>query len=310
MNANCAPSSAPGSRLWFTFLILVCGIAWSLVFSLAKIAGESVHHSLGLAFWTGLGGGLMLLGLSACRRKHLPLDLRSLGFYVIGSVFVTALPTVLIFEIAPRIGPGKLAITVALAPLMTYGGAIVAGIDRGTALRLAGLGLGFGAILLIMLPAAVDDGAVALIWLLIALCIPVTYATGNLLLALRGPRGVDAFALVGAFQLVGAAILLPITLLTGTFAAPGGSWDASQWAVLAMIVLSSLGLSLFLYVLQRTGPVFAAQANYIITIFGVIWGIVLFDESHSPWVWASLVILLSGIALVQERAMAGPRNAP
>lgn len=301
MSTSAQASLASGRRLWFTFLILLSGGSWSLVFSLAKIAGESNHHSLGMTFWQGLGGGLMLLTISAVRRKGLPLDLRSVGFYIICGVFGTALPTFLIFEVAPEVGAGILAITMALVPLITYGAAIVAGIDRGSALRVAGLGLGFAAVLLIMLPAATGESAIALVWLLIALAIPASFTFENLLLALRGPQGVDAFALVGAFQIAGAALLLPITLTTGTFASLDGPWSKPEWAALAMMVINSLSYALFLYVLQRTGPVFAAQATYVITICGVIWGIVLFGESHSGWVWGALAVMLGGIALVQER---------
>jgi drug/metabolite transporter (DMT)-like permease len=294
-------SMRPGvRRLWYTALILISGIAWSLVFSLAKIAGESSHHALGLTFWQGIGGGLTLAAISALRGKRLPVDARSLGFYVICGIFGTALPTFLIFEVAPEIGAGLLAITMALVPLFTYAIAVAIGIDRRSALRIAGLGLGLVAVLMIMLPSARDGGGLVLFWLLVALAIPASYTTENLLLAVRGPRNADPFALVAVFQIAGSALLLPITLATGTFATMQGPWGDPEWAAFAMMFVNSLSYALFLYVLQRTGPVFASQATYITTIFGVVWGIVLFGETHSPWVWAALAILMSGIALVQE----------
>ncbi len=294
-------ATAGSSRLWFIFLVLLSGGSWSLVFSLGKIAGEGTHDSLGLAFWQGVGGGLMLLTIAALRRRRLPLDWRSLGFYLICGIFGTALPTTLIFETAPVVGAGTLAITMALVPLMTYGAAIVLGIDRGAALRITGLSLGFIAVLLLMLPTALDESMIGLLWLLLALAIPASYSTENLLLALRGPKGIDAIALVGAFQIAGAALLLPITLATGTFTWMAGPWGEPEWAALIMLLVNAPSYALFLYVLQRTGPVFASQTTYVVTVCGVVWGMILFGEAHSTWFWGALVVTMAGIALVQER---------
>ena len=295
------PANAGSKRLWFVLLILLSGGSWSLVFSLGKIAGEGPHHALGLAFWQGVGGGLMLLTYAALRRKRLPLDRRSLGFYLICGIFGTALPTALIFEIAPVVGAGTLAITMALVPLITYGAAIVLGIDRVAALRIAGLSLGFIAVLLLMLPSALDESMAGLLWLIFALAIPASFSTENLLLALRGPKGVDAIALVGAFQIAGAALLLPLTVVTGTFTWMADPWGDPEWAALIMMLINAPSYTLFLYILQRTGPVFASQTTYVVTVLGVVWGIVLFGEAHSAWFWGALLVMMAGIALVQER---------
>lgn len=294
-------ATAGSARLWFIFLILLAGGSWSLVFSLGKIAGEGSHASMGLAFWQGIGGGIMLLSYAAFRRKRLPLDRRSLGFYLICGIFGTALPTTLIFEIAPVVGAGTLAITMALVPLITYGAAIVLGIDRGATLRVTGLSLGFIAVLLLMLPTALDESMVGLLWLLFALAIPASYSTENLLLALRGPKGIDAIALVGAFQIAGATLLLPVTLATGTFTWMDGPWGDPEWAALVMLLINAPSYTLFLYILQRTGPVFASQTTYVVTVLGVVWGIVLFGEAHTAWFWGALIVMMAGIALVQER---------
>ena len=46
------------------------------------------------------------------------------------------------------------------------------------------------------------------------------------------------------------------------------------------------------------GAVFASQCAYAVTISGVIWGIIVFSEQHSIWVWSSVVVMLFGLALV------------
>jgi drug/metabolite transporter (DMT)-like permease len=36
-------------------------------------------------------------------------------------------------------------------------------------------------------------------------------------------------------------------------------------------------------------------------VSGVIWGMVIFDETHSLWIWASVVLLMTGLVLVTPR---------
>ena len=295
-------SGTPGARrLWFLFLLFVAGGSWGLFFALARIAREGGHHPFGLTVWQGVGGGLLLLSIAAVRRSNLPLNPRAIGFYFVCGIFGTTLPTGLIFYIAPNIGAGLLAITMTLVPIMTYGASIMLGIDKPAALRLAGLVLGFVAILMIMLPSIGAEGGVALFWALLALLVPACFSIENLLLALRAPEGIDPIPMVGAFQLCGALLMLPLALATDNFMDITGAWTQSHWASVLMFAINALSYTVFLYVLQHTGPVFASQATYVATITGVLWGMALFGESHSIWVWLALFILMAGMALVQER---------
>jgi drug/metabolite transporter (DMT)-like permease len=54
-------------------------------------------------------------------------------------------------------------------------------------------------------------------------------------------------------------------------------------------------------VIGLAGSVFASQTGYVVTLAGVIWGIVLFGETHSAWVWGSVVMMMLGLALVTPR---------
>ena len=37
------------------------------------------------------------------------------------------------------------------------------------------------------------------------------------------------------------------------------------------------------------------------TLAGVFWGMAIFEEEHSVWVWASLLSMMVGLALVTPR---------
>ena len=49
---------------------------------------------------------------------------------------------------------------------------------------------------------------------------------------------------------------------------------------------------------------FASQSTYIVTASGVVWAMVLLGERFSPMIWAALVVMLAGVALVRPRARA------
>ena len=56
-----------------------------------------------------------------------------------------------------------------------------------------------------------------------------------------------------------------------------------------------------MYVINTSGPIFGSQVSYLITLFGMGWGMILFDERHSGYVWGALVLTIIGLALVQPR---------
>ena len=41
-----------------------------------------------------------------------------------------------------------------------------------------------------------------------------------------------------------------------------------------------------------------SQANFLSVGFGVVFGMILFDESHSAAVWTAIGLMLVGVALV------------
>lgn len=69
-------------------------------------------------------------------------------------------------------------------------------------------------------------------------------------------------------------------------------------AVIAIAVSSGFAYGMFFYSIKTAGPVFASQCAYVVTISGVIWGIIVFSEQHTVWVWTSVIVMLFGLVLV------------
>jgi len=72
-------------------------------------------------------------------------------------------------------------------------------------------------------------------------------------------------------------------------------------STLGLGFISATAYSIFIYLIGRAGSVFSSQVGYLVTFFGVVWGIIILGESHSIFVWISLILIMMGIFLVQPR---------
>ena len=165
-----------GRQLWLIGCLLFIGISWGVVPSLARLATSEGADTLNATFLQSLAGGLVLLALTLVRGKRLHLSWRHMWFYTVCGFTGTTIPTAIIFAASPEVGAGMIAIVIALAPILTYFGALVLGFEPHSFWRLAGIALGFAAVLLIVLPD-LEIGLESLTaWLLISLFIPTCYA--------------------------------------------------------------------------------------------------------------------------------------
>jgi drug/metabolite transporter (DMT)-like permease len=301
--APARPAARPWRALaWPLFLLVATGTAWGATFSFARIAATSGAHPIGLALWQGLLGGLVLLTLALARRRPPALSRRHLGFYLVCGLLGTVVPSILYFYAASRVPAGVLSITIAMVPILTFAAALLLGIDRLAWGRAIGILCGLAAVLLIVVPEdSLPERAMAL-WVLLAVLAAVCYAAEGIYVAVRGPVGSDPAATVGSMLLVAALVLVPVVLLTDTFVPLGFPFGALEWSVIGMVAVNAFAYSVFYHLIQIAGPVFATQMSYVVTMAGVGWGIAIFGEQHSLWVWGALAVMLAGLALVTPRA--------
>ena len=293
-----------GAALWSYALLLFAGGLWGVTFSLAKLATESGAHPLGINFWQALFGSLMLLAFIAIRRSGLPLDRTHLAFYLICGLLGTVIPGALLFYAARHLPAGVLSITIATVPIMTYLLAFVVRLDRLTPARMLGVVLGILGVILIATPeSSLPDPATAP-WVVAAVIAAACYAAENLFIAARKPADSGAVTVLCGMLLMGTLVMAPVVVATGSFVALPWSpfdWGQVELSILGMAAINVISYGLFVYLVTRSGPVFASQTAYVVTLSGVFWGIALFAEQHSLWIWAALLLMMAGLTLVKPR---------
>jgi len=282
-------------------MVFTVGITWGVTFSLARIAAEAGAHPIGLAFWQAAGGALVLLPVCLYRKALPRINWQNCKRFLVIALAGTAVPGTLLFYAASRVPSGILAITVSLIPMLTYVFALILGIDNYANRRFIGIVLGFGAILLLSLPdsSLPDPGMVK--WMLLALLASVFYTIENIYVDISIPQGTDLVALLAGGLCVAALLLAPIASSQAAFVMLQYPFTEVEWAIIAMAFVSSTAYTLFLYIVKKSGSVFASLVGYVITLAGVFWGMLFFGESHSIWVWAALATMLVGMAMVTPR---------
>ena len=291
-----------GSKKVFPYtIVFFLGIVWGSTFSLARIATESGLHPIGLTFWQALGGAIVLFILCCLRRNWGTFDTAQFWRFIIIGFLGTAVPSSLYFYTAPHVPAGILAITVTLVPMLTYAAGLFMGFDTFSRLRVLGIFLGFFAMLLLVVPETSLPEKSMVSWLLIALIAPLFYTTENVFIERYIPPGTDMLALLMGGMFAAAIMVLPVVWMENAFVPIVPPFSDAELALIAMMIISAIAYFLFLYLITLSGAVFASMSAYIITLSGVFWGMWIFNEQHSIWVWGALIILMTGMALVTPR---------
>ena len=87
-------------------------------------------------------------------------------------------------------------------------------------------------------------------------------------------------------------------LLDGTFHPIWVELGQRELILVGYAVATGLAFLLFYKIVSSAGAVYLGQVGYLVTLFGVGWGVLFFDESTTIWLWAAVVVVGFGVALV------------
>jgi drug/metabolite transporter (DMT)-like permease len=292
-------------RLLFVGTLCVLGVGWGATQPLGKIATQSGHQPFGLIFWQLVICSIVLGALSLPRGKGIVFRRDAIVFYVVVALLGTIIPNFTFYLSVQRLPAGIMSILISTVPMMAFPLALMLGIDRFSVLRVVGLLLGLLGVALIALPGGSLPEPAMAAFLPLALIGPLFYAMEATYVARWGTAGLNAIQAMFGASVVGAVICLPIAVGSGQYFNPfAAPWGPSEWALVASSSIHAVVYAAYVWLAARAGSVFAAQCSYLVTATGVFWAMALLGERFSPWVWLALVVMLSGVALVQPRARA------
>ena len=296
-------ASATGAlnRFWAWTILLLIGVAWGFTVILAKVIVSGGAHPVGVALWTSALGAGFLLTMNTARRRPIEINRETIRLYVACGVLGVVIPAVAIYYAASRLSAGVLAITTTVGPILTFLFLAVFGVERLASVRMIGVLFGVLAVALLIFPETSLPDASAVPWVLLA-CLPgLCYALENVILTFFLPEDARPFMITCGSYLVSSLVLVFVVIATDSFVALEWPWGPVEWAIVGMAGINAVAYGLFIYLIAYAGAVFATQVAYLVTISGVLWGIAIFDEQHSIWVWLSLASVLIGLTLVRPR---------
>ncbi len=299
-----------GGVLVIPFLLIFLGSLWGASFSIAKFAIEGGVPELGYAAWQSLGSALVLLLVLRLRSISLPSGLAAWRFCLVTGLLGITVPNITFYFVISHLPAGLMAVVVTTAPIITYGLALLWAMERTHWLRSLGIALGFVGAMTIVLPDRSLPADLELFWLILAFLTPFCYALSNLYTGRFRPPGQSTLALACGMLIVSGSAQALIMLIMIPPYVPLPPWGLAEGALFTQIAISSLAYVIYFHIVQVAGAVYFSQVGYIVTVSGILWGMLIFGEQHSHWVYAGTALILGGFALVNlGRGKASSRDS-
>lgn len=301
-----APSNPPaaGRRnpLLPVALLFLIGALWGGFFVLIKIGVTGGVTPLSYLFWFTLGAGSCLYIAGALRGRRPVFPRAHIPYYLkLGFVRFT-LANMILYTVQGKVAVGIMAVIMTFVPIFTYTISLAARMERFVWLRSVGILLGFGGVLLIVLPKSSLPDRSLVFWVLLGFGTPLLHAFAYVALSEKTrPQGVDSLTLSSGTLLSASLLSLPIAIATGEFQWLAPPFGVGERALILHFFIAAVNFYAIFELIRIAGPTYMSQANFLSVGFGVLFGMLFFGEQHSVFVWGAIVLILAGVALVNMR---------
>jgi drug/metabolite transporter (DMT)-like permease len=287
----------PGTRD-YALLVLLSAI-WGSSFLFIKLGVETIPAaSLTLARLAL--AAVLLAAVARMAGQAMPRGFRLWALITLAALTGNALPFTLIAWGEEGIDSGLAAILMAVMPLTTVLLAHVFTRDeKMTARKAIGVALGFAGLAVLIGPEKLTQlGEDTVRQLAVA---GAAFCYGVNAIVTKGLIGLPRRALAAALMAVSTAMMVPFSLF---FDRPWTlSLSVESLAVLAVlgILHTAIGTLIMLALLRRQGASFFAQINFMIPLFGVLFGALVLLERPPPNAYGALALILLGVAAARGR---------
>jgi drug/metabolite transporter (DMT)-like permease len=272
--------------------LLVLGGIWGASFLFMRVAAPEFGAIPLIAARIGIGAVFLILVLA--RRGGLSHLYPNAARLTLLGAMNSAVPFSLFAYAVLSVTAGFASVLNATSPLF---GALVAFIwlrDRPAPMRIAGLVVGFGGVLVLVwgrLSVRGDGGDTAV---LAGLSAAVLYGiSANYTKKKLG--NIDPLVIATGSLIAATVLLLPLAWLYWPETSPGRvSWMST---VLLGVICTGIAYIMYFRLLSRIGPAKTLAVTYLIPAFGVLWGHLLLDEPVSASMLVGCAVILVGTTL-------------
>ncbi|SUZ31866.1 hypothetical protein ROE7235_01617 [Roseibaca ekhonensis] len=295
----------PEDRSWprplASAVLIAAGVLWGLGAPFVRYARLGGMEAFSLVLWHSFVGLVVIGAILALRgRLAIPRDAASLRLYLAVGVLGIFAPHIAGYWALGWVPAGVHALLTSLVPIFALAVALALRIERFRPVRALGLALGAGAIALIVLPEASLPQGVAIGFVLVSALAPLCYALESAYVAHISTASAGAMQALFGGSIIAVALCLVTTWAAGQPLLPD-SVDLRLGAVALSGAGGALAYALYVTLLRRAGSLFATQVAYIVTLSAMLWAVLLLGERPAPTIWAAMVLIFAGLALVRPK---------
>lgn len=276
----------------------MCGVVWGSTIPMLKIAVSTGHQPMGLIFWQVFILSVTLGLVVIWRREPVPLQAQHLGYYCLIAAIGTLIPSSASFVVAAELPAGVLGLLLATVPMFSLLIALTIRSEKFQPKRMAGIGLGVTAMMLLAIPEARLPGAGMAPLLLLGLLAPFCYGMEGNIVERLAPSDVTPIGVIFASSVIA-------TPISGVLAWFGGwvdlrqPWGAAEWALLGSSLGHAGAYTGYVALVGIAGAVFSSQIAYVTTLTAIVASLIFLSESYPATTWLAIVMMMGGLLLVQ-----------
>ena len=288
--------------------LVLLSVLWGGAFFLVEIALDAFSPWLIVAARMTIAALLLWLIVLA-KRYPVPAAASVWLLFVGTGLLNNVIPLLLIAWAQTEITAGLAAILIATTPVI---GVALAGLflrdEPITRRKLAGTVVGFLGVAILIGPAVWSGFGRNVIAQLAVLAAAVSFALAGVCGRRFATVGVHPMTAAAGQLLASAVVALSLLFIfEGSVAVSAGK--PSAWAALAALALLSTALGYVIYydLLQSAGAVNLLQVNLLLPATAILLGTVVLGERLDVWQMLGLVVIVSGLVILDGRAWQRPR---
>lgn len=295
-------ASAPTKSHRHFFSIVLLGFIWGSAFAIARYAITQGVPPLGYAFWQTLGPAVILLCFTLFFRKKnkapIVMTKNIWAYFLFTGLIGILIPNTNRYLITAHVPSGTLAVMINSTPLFIYPLALLTREDNFKLKKLLGFIAGIAGLFIIVFSGTSSHPYQIHRWDLIALISPFCYALCAVYIAKKRPENLASATLVMGMLFFAALFLTPIMILTHQLYVP--TWSILSLAILAEIILSTIGYVLLFEILKKVGAISYSLSDSVVAITGLFWGWLFFQEPLGLLIILAVILIVLGIRLASS----------
>ncbi|MBO6826689.1 MAG: EamA family transporter [Sneathiella sp.] len=234
------------------------------------------------------------------KRESLPMDLRSWGFFFACGLIGNAFPFFIISWAEQTVDSSIAGILIGTIPLLSFVmGHFITEDEKLTPIKILGLLIGFGGIVVLIGPEALlnlGQDAIAQFAVILGGCGYIVSSFVGRAMPPMSPVVRSTGVLICA-----TLIAVPMCLAFGDPFSTSPSLTSIGAVLMLGIFPTAIATIMLFFLIIRAGATFLALNNYLNPVIAVVIGYVVLNEIPAPETYAGLAMILGGVVVTQLR---------